>query len=233
MKKCFLIFLLLLCCIPALAHGGRTDSRGGHYDHATGTYHYHHGHPAHQHPDGVCPYDFDDRTGASSGVSDGSGSSRPSPTPSPVQEPADTPRVAAETVLFYSALAVGGGGLYVRSFLTRRREARAKYSGRSISELAGVPAGYQMGFDGTVTFHGQKVPPRDLLVVYVSRTGKYYHASGCSWLKSRREMPLSEARLAGLRPCKRCSPSGQLPQWLKTYRHINAQRKKFHIDMRP
>jgi hypothetical protein len=38
------------------AHSGRTDSSGGHYDRSTGEYHYHHGHSAHQHPNGVCPY---------------------------------------------------------------------------------------------------------------------------------------------------------------------------------
>lgn len=44
------------------AHGGRTDSRGGHKDNKNksglGSYHYHcGGYPAHLHPDGVCPYD--------------------------------------------------------------------------------------------------------------------------------------------------------------------------------
>ena len=38
-------------------HSGRTDSNGGHWDYSTGEYHYHHGFPAHQHPNGVCPYD--------------------------------------------------------------------------------------------------------------------------------------------------------------------------------
>lgn len=43
------------------AHGGRTDSRGGHKDNKNksglGSYHYHcGGYPAHLHPDGVCPY---------------------------------------------------------------------------------------------------------------------------------------------------------------------------------
>lgn len=42
------------------AHSGRTDSSGGHYDRSTGEYHYHHGHPAHQHPNGVCPYEQKD-----------------------------------------------------------------------------------------------------------------------------------------------------------------------------
>ncbi len=66
------------------AHPGRTDSSGGHWDHSTGEYHYHHGYPAHQHVDDVCPYDFDDQTnhnekkppaGDSSGSSSGSSDS--------------------------------------------------------------------------------------------------------------------------------------------------------------
>lgn len=47
--------------IVAEAHGGRTDSSGGHKDNKNksglGYYHYHcGGHPAHLHTDGVCPY---------------------------------------------------------------------------------------------------------------------------------------------------------------------------------
>lgn len=63
--------LLLLLTVPAYAHPGKTDGNGGHYNRSTGEYHYHHGHPAHQHPNGVCPYDFDDRTGYNSGTSSG------------------------------------------------------------------------------------------------------------------------------------------------------------------
>lgn len=44
------------------AHPGRTDSSGGHYDRSTGEYHYHHGYPAHQHPNGICPYESDIQT---------------------------------------------------------------------------------------------------------------------------------------------------------------------------
>ncbi len=66
--------------VPASAHAGKTDGNGGHYDHSTGTYHYHHGYPAHQHfdidGDGVvdCPYDFDDQTSRTSGSSSGNSS---------------------------------------------------------------------------------------------------------------------------------------------------------------
>lgn len=59
MKKKFLIFLsiLVLLLMPVYAHSGGTDENGGHYNHSTGEYHYHHGYSAHQHINGVCPYE--------------------------------------------------------------------------------------------------------------------------------------------------------------------------------
>lgn len=68
-----ILFILVFCfAFSALAHSGRTDSSGGHYDRSTGEYHYHHGYPAHDHIGGVCPYDYDDKTGVNSGGSSGS-----------------------------------------------------------------------------------------------------------------------------------------------------------------
>lgn len=61
MKRIIAFLLcLVLVCLPAssLAHSGRTDANGGHYDSSTGEYHYHHGYSAHQHPNGVCPYSY-------------------------------------------------------------------------------------------------------------------------------------------------------------------------------
>lgn len=68
----FLLAFLLLLSPTVLAHSGKTDANGGHYDRSTGEYHYHHGYPAHQHydmdGDGIidCPYAFDDQTDHSS-----------------------------------------------------------------------------------------------------------------------------------------------------------------------
>lgn len=66
MKKVFafsfsviFIFALVVICF---AHPGGTDSGGGHYDSSAGEYHYHHGYSAHQHEDGICPYDYYDDT---------------------------------------------------------------------------------------------------------------------------------------------------------------------------
>lgn len=70
-----ILLLLMINClaVTVYAHSGKTDENGGHTDHDTGEYHYHHGYPAHQHydidGDGTidCPYDFDDNTKETSG----------------------------------------------------------------------------------------------------------------------------------------------------------------------
>lgn len=52
MKKTLLILVaILLISSNSYAHGGRTDENGGHTDHSTGEYHYHHGYAAHDHYD--------------------------------------------------------------------------------------------------------------------------------------------------------------------------------------
>lgn len=57
-----IIFVLFLYSLPSYAHSGKTDAYGGHYNKSTGEYHYHHGYGAHNHINGECPYDFDDKT---------------------------------------------------------------------------------------------------------------------------------------------------------------------------
>lgn len=54
-KKLFTLFILV--SLLAFSHPGRTDASGGHHDRKNGGYHYHHGYPAHNHPNGVCPYE--------------------------------------------------------------------------------------------------------------------------------------------------------------------------------
>lgn len=96
----FLLAFLLLLSPTVLAHSGKTDAHGGHYDRSTGEYHYHHGYPAHQHydmdGDGIidCPYDFDDQTdhsdrGGSSSQSKPSSSHAVQSTPRPSPQKSD------------------------------------------------------------------------------------------------------------------------------------------------
>ena len=62
-----LILTLMILPCAAFAHGGRTDSSGGHKDNKNksglGSYHYHcGGNPAHLHTNGECPYDSSSST---------------------------------------------------------------------------------------------------------------------------------------------------------------------------
>lgn len=55
------VIILMFIISPTFvySHSGRTDGDGGHHVGGTSAYHYHHGYPAHDHIDGVCPYDYD------------------------------------------------------------------------------------------------------------------------------------------------------------------------------
>lgn len=75
MRKVIALLLCLLFLIPVFAHSGRTDENGGHHVTATGEYHYHHGYPAHDHPNGICPYDTKSSVSSSSSNSNGKNSS--------------------------------------------------------------------------------------------------------------------------------------------------------------
>lgn len=60
-KLLFSLLAVIVLATAAIAHGGRTDSSGGHKDNQNksglGSYHYHcGGNPAHLHKNGVCPY---------------------------------------------------------------------------------------------------------------------------------------------------------------------------------
>lgn len=84
-----LIALLITSMLLSVkAHSGGTDSKGGHTNHSTGEYHYHHGYSAHDHydidGDGKidCPYDFENKTNsnATSEVTSTSKAGKKSPT---------------------------------------------------------------------------------------------------------------------------------------------------------
>jgi micrococcal nuclease len=50
-------------------------------------------------------------------------------------------------------------------------------------------------------------PPQDNSIVYITKTGKKYHRSGCSFLsKSSTPIKLDDAKARGYTPCGRCNP---------------------------
>lgn len=81
-RVCASILIAALLTVYSSAHPGRTDSRGGHTNHSTGEYHYHHGYPAHDHLGGVCPYSSDTKTETAATSSDGSSSTKTTSTKS-------------------------------------------------------------------------------------------------------------------------------------------------------
>lgn len=46
----------------------------------------------------------------------------------------------------------------------------------------------------------------DDYVVYITKTGKCYHASYCGYLKSKIQTTVKQAKALGYRPCSRCNP---------------------------
>lgn len=137
----FLLAFLLLLHPTVLAHSGKTDANGGHYDRSTGEYHYHHGYPAHQHydmdGDGVadCPYDFDDKTDHSSRSDSGSSHAVQS-TPRPSPQKSDDSKakhisvgeivvfvILAPIVVLYAFMFIGEP---ILSLIDRIKEKRSK-----------------------------------------------------------------------------------------------------------
>lgn len=90
--KILSVFLIVLSIITiglnSSAHSGRTDAYGGHKDNKNksglGSYHYHcGGHPAHLHPNGVCPYSSNKSTTSTSNKGSASNSSEKTTTKIP------------------------------------------------------------------------------------------------------------------------------------------------------
>lgn len=116
------MLLLFSCALIVSAHPGRTDSSGGHHNRSTGGYHYHHGYPAHQHVNGVCPYEYDDKTGWNSDSYSNSNNFVPAPTSTPKTTPIPTPEPAPDTTqenstdwvgIALTALCLGWPALYL------------------------------------------------------------------------------------------------------------------------
>lgn len=93
----FCIVLVVLSAGFAYAHSGRTDSKGGHHVGGTSEYHYHHGYPAHDHPNGECRYDFKDISNSSSSSSSKSQSTNSNKPASPSPEASKTDSSKSKT----------------------------------------------------------------------------------------------------------------------------------------
>lgn len=142
-NKCIVILILSFALCSALvilsfAHPGKTDEYGGHYDYEAGEYHYHHGFPAHQHPNGQCPYNFVDNTDHSGGSSYYSDN---------------------EYQQWYAE--------YERELAEQERLEEEKRQGAHAGELLGLDMGKEAGFnDGS--HNKEKELPTDYSAIYSS-----------------------------------------------------------------
>lgn len=248
-KITLLISALLILCVTVSAHSGKTDANGGHYDRSTGEYHYHHGYPAHQHTDGVCPYDFVDQTdtGTSVNRTEKSDSHVPAQDKSRKTEQKETP-------LLLSAIAFVLGHIYVfalpfviwaitkaakeqlhqhRIYKEEREKYAELYQGKSVFELSGAPV--EAWFDANGLPHMKAPGTLDVFTVFVTPSGNCYHRSKCPKIRSGngKATNICQARSMGKSPCSCCKPMLTLPKWVTEYQRIYHICKKYDIDVIP
>ena len=177
-----LVIVLSVCFIPmsASAHSGKTDSAGGHHDTATGEYHYHHGHPAHDHKNGVCPYgDYEDTDYSSSDYTYGSQSTQePQRTRISSSQP-DSNRVTWQIVIVIALLVIAW--IFVRN--DRNKLAAAAFI------IAAIIAIYGVSTNSLTDEHSS-----------------YYHQYGCPDISSGLfyVYSIDEAKEAGYEPDPDC-----------------------------
>ncbi len=217
------LVLCFLVCVTGLAHPGGTDSRGGHTDHSTGKYHYHHGYPAHQHSNGECPYDFDDKTGKNSGSSISSSRNSSSysnrSTPSAFKRWLNThiaPIWAKARILLLVSLipvlCVGTSAYSKKRKIWEQEEAnRQKEEAerrerwleerRREDEIRSRLTKPAYALSALPIENGEQV-------VFITLSGIKYHREGCGVLKrfaySQYKVGLSTALHHGFSPCSRC-----------------------------
>ncbi len=231
MRYSKIIVLLLLLFIPftAHAHPGGTDANGGHYNRSTGEYHYHHGYPEHQHENGECPYDFDDKTGINSGGNASSeinendsnsvtNSSSQNNTKVSFAEkhPIITIFINFIGILFIIILALSfivvliQLGWYIVEELMHTpffRKCRAKYRNSKSKDAFHTNFPLKVYKD----CYSKPIGPEPYQEkVFITRSGTKYHNKNCTMLKRNYlELTLTEAKRRGYTPCSKCNPPKQ------------------------
>lgn len=260
MKKTLLLLIGLSFCLTLIcsAHAGRTDENGGHYDRGSGEYHYHHGYPAHQHTDGKCPYDFDDRTGEdsgspSSGSSTGSGSASSSSIGNGSKKFFPSYNLIFDIVRCVPILLFVGWIITVyfkqiriaisnkrkrdeelRQFSAKmqaeRKELIAKYSGKTKSEIATL-CGMPTDFFLDENNLPHSIPNQkdsDKCTVYIASTGSVYHRNPRCC--QRFLSPINIAKVRHLNTCRYCAPDRIDLHWYDRYKETLSLLKRHGIE---
>ena len=254
------ILAIALFTVPSFAHSGRTDEFGGHYDRSTGEYHYHHGYPAHQHENGVCPYDFDDQTNhdnRTGSKTDGISTSNTSKEKieknttageaTKTKEKADINPILIVGIIIVSCLIILTvlGEIEDRNAKKekervriaqerRRNELLEMYKGKTQTDIAvqcGLSPKYEIDSNGDVVPVNRDVDP-DIYTLYVSSYGKVFHKKkGCSSAYSKINWRKDEHELWFKRPCLRCKPVLPPIKWLPEYNRVMDELAKYNISL--
>lgn len=236
-----LFFLAVTLSTSALAHSGRTDSQGGHYD--GDEYHYHHGYPPHSHEDidgdgePDCPYDFVDATNHNG--STGSDSSRQHERGEPSQ---DGKKSEGFSFDFNGLLAWAKwislsllGFIAVVLCVTSVRERREKklytalYEGKTREEIASPPSGSSIGNDdlpcSAVNPNGKRWGD---YTVFVSAKGSRYHGKqGCCGANTE----VNAFTVRHFCACKRCKPQVPDMTWVEEYKEAMSKVDRYNIEI--
>ena len=254
MKKqiVLIVALVLSLSATAIAHPGRTDSEGGHHVGGTSEYHYHHGYEAHQHTGGICPYDFDDKTGEDSGSS----SSGSSPSSSAVSIPSSpeeeesaldifwrvinliliTPSMLFFGFLFFviPVLVPIQNAIGKRKAEKQEREfVKRNYLGKTRNEIAalcGMPD--ELCVDKNDLPHDRGVDSSlDRCTVYLQYHSSIYHSNTACTRGMIRAINITETRFCV--PCPKCSPAKVDLSWYKSYEEALRLMRKHGIEPLP
>lgn len=249
-----LLLTAVLLCVPAFAHSGRTDANGGHYESATGEYHYHHGYPAHQHydmdGDGIvdCPYEFDNQTGKNSGSSS-SGEKRETNNAVFASENSEKNEGGSNWLTVMLSILVYPAGFFALCFLfslpgiIRDRKKykiekelyTSQYAGKSMEQLVHIPPGSSIGTDGLPRSARAGGKWGSEYTFYVTKSGHAYHRKyGCSGARDPvnaydLKRYIMRGRYKWFKPCGRCKPTFPNWGWVDQYKEIERIKKKYKI----
>ena len=255
MKRLAVLALAALLILPVYAHGGRTDANGGHYDSSTGEYHYHHGYPAHQHVNGTCPYNFDDKTDRNNDSSGGTAQNQDSKSNS------DDGRTVIPSEIIWGCIVVIGylicnllsyldkknieksiekrnqdiekrnQDIEKRKWEIEKEQLISKYghmTKNQIASMCGMPDALEIGPDGLPKEIGAMDWGKSM-TFFVSRTGYSYHRiETCT---QNATIPEHAANIQSKVPCQKCHPNAPTLEWFWTYQDIMSQLEKYGVTV--
>lgn len=232
------ILIVLILCVPSVsAHSGKTDSQGGH--NSPSGYHYHHGYPAHQHINGTCPYDFDDKTNHKSSGSNKTKKSSDKFTATDTKTSSSSDNIGIISLIVILICFLGpllaGFVLIIKDKIDNikdkkeypkiQAELKKTYNGKIASEIFDFPKKCQINDKGKPIIDGEVA---ENIFVYISSNGKKYHTGQCRYGR----IKISILKLPyGYQPCGICRPKEFSFDWYHRFKGTEEKLKKYNLRM--